>query len=93
MAEHRVESCNIAVSTDDVAVSTATYTASCRTLTDSITRLCGFAEHTSLPQNSQLQDQSRIRRAIAQVGCVMVGEGVTPMRVNLRDVQARHLRY
>jgi hypothetical protein len=31
VAEHRVESCNTAVSTESVAVSTATCTASCRT--------------------------------------------------------------
>ena len=33
VAEHRVESCNIAVNTDDVAAPTATYTTTCRTPT------------------------------------------------------------
>jgi hypothetical protein len=36
VAENRVESCNIAVSSNDVAVSTATCTTSCRTLTNQL---------------------------------------------------------
>jgi len=44
VAEHRVESCHTAVSLDDMAISTATCTTSCRTLAVSVSRRAGFAE-------------------------------------------------
>jgi hypothetical protein len=42
VADHRVESCHIAVRSDDMAVSTATCTTSCRTLTAGFTRPVGL---------------------------------------------------
>ena len=46
MAEHRVLSCHIAVSADDMAVTTATCTASCRTPTASAEPPGGFRSKT-----------------------------------------------
>ncbi len=44
VAENRVMSCRIAVSTDDTAITTATYTTSCRTPTAELTCLVGQAD-------------------------------------------------
>jgi hypothetical protein len=46
--EHRVESCHIAVSADDMAVTTVTGTTSCRTLTTGAEPPCGWHSVTKL---------------------------------------------